>query len=533
MLIQSSPCSVEAALSFVSDNRKQDLLCDWIPRAESWKTGLKLEELSRGCCRDSILTEANDDVADSSLDHSCCKISSASNMCASYSPNLVYKRRKMVDTSTSIFSANITKENAGCLCTMSLKDDGFDQGKNKTSSAGTSAVSTGFCNGDHICNGSGSTSGQIHCPYLDSSPCTNVEKTNCMLATSKSESTDKCSGGEEQHSNEAHDSKSVSECYKENDSFSSSKSIEELYSASLKIDIDDNVECSSSEFFLEKKTSAKELCISILENHGLLKRSVTVGSSASEICMGINDAKTCSQKCKACGQKETSLNMLICDNCEDAYHVSCCTPKVRRVPLYEWYCQSCSRKKDKFRVEAATKKSSKIKNDSVEFKVRASKSGASLIELMLEDTEPYTTNVRIGNAFQADVPEWSGPALEEYDCFGEPSEVDCKECVSFDESSTRNTSRLSIPTVGNWLQCREVLKDNKICGKYRRAPLFEVQTDDWDCSCSVIWDPIHSDCAVPQELETDQVLVHLKYIQLLRPRLASKKRKPSSSKNDT
>lgn len=31
-----------------------------------------------------------------------------------------------------------------------------------------------------------------------------------------------------------------------------------------------------------------------------------------------------------------------------------------------------------------------------------------------------------------------------------------------------------------------------------RAPLYVVQTDDWDCSCSILWDPIHADCAVPQ-----------------------------------
>ncbi|TXG57757.1 hypothetical protein EZV62_015586 [Acer yangbiense] len=30
------------------------------------------------------------------------------------------------------------------------------------------------------------------------------------------------------------------------------------------------------------------------------------------------------------------------------------------------------------------------------------------------------------------------------------------------------------------------------------APLFEVQTDDWECFCSVHWDPTHADCAVPQ-----------------------------------
>lgn len=33
---------------------------------------------------------------------------------------------------------------------------------------------------------------------------------------------------------------------------------------------------------------------------------------------------------------------------------------------------------------------------------------------------------------------------------------------------------------------------------YDRAPLFEVQTDDWECFRSVLWDPAHADCAVPQ-----------------------------------
>lgn len=519
MLIQSSPCSIEAVLSsFVSTDRKQDLLCDWIPRAETWKTGLKLEELSRGCCKDSISTEEAHDG--SSLDHySCCRIPSASNMSASSSPNLVYKRRKMVDNSSIIFSApepNNRKEDAGCLSNTCLKDDGFDQSNNITNSGENSAVSTGLCNSEHICNGTGSTSGQILCQMLDDALRTNVEKTK-----SESESLNNCPDGEEQHSDKAHNSKSAFEYYKENDSFSSSKS------TSLNIKVDDNVECSSSEDLLGKNISAKELCISILMNHGLLKRNV-IDRTASADCMGINDESTCFQLCKACGQKDSSLNMLLCDKCEDAYHVSCCNPKVQRIPLNQWHCQFCSRKKLKDRVEPSTKKSPTIKKGSPACKVRASKGGSSLIQLMLEDCEPYTTDVRIGDLFQADVPEWRGPILEEYDCFGEPSEVDVQECGAFDELNSRNTNRLSTPTVGNWLQCREVDKDtNTICGKYRRAPLFEVQNDDWDCFCSVLWDPIHSDCAVPQELDTDQVLVHLKYIELLRPRLASKKRKPS------
>ncbi|CBI20787.3 unnamed protein product, partial [Vitis vinifera] len=83
-------------------------------------------------------------------------------------------------------------------------------------------------------------------------------------------------------------------------------------------------------------------------------------------------------------------------------------------------------------------------------------------------------------------------------------------------------SVLSLNIMANWLQCREVLHDGSrkwfrgtICGKWRRAPLFEIQTDDWDCSCSVRWDPTHSDCAVPQELGTDQVLAHLKSLELV------------------
>lgn len=31
-----------------------------------------------------------------------------------------------------------------------------------------------------------------------------------------------------------------------------------------------------------------------------------------------------------------------------------------------------------------------------------------------------------------------------------------------------------------------------------RAPRSEVQTNKWECFCSVFWDPLHADCAVPQ-----------------------------------
>ncbi|XP_035815631.1 uncharacterized isoform X5 [Zea mays] len=80
-------------------------------------------------------------------------------------------------------------------------------------------------------------------------------------------------------------------------------------------------------------------------------------------------------------------------------------------------------------------------------------------------------------------------------------------------------------SIGNWIQCREVLDTGVVCGKWRRAPLFVVQSSDWDCSCSVVWDPIHADCAVPQELETVKVHEQLKYINKLKNRLGDSNQK--------
>ncbi|CAL5387262.1 unnamed protein product [Camellia sinensis] len=49
---------------------------------------------------------------------------------------------------------------------------------------------------------------------------------------------------------------------------------------------------------------------------------------------------------------------------------------------------------------------------------------------MLKDTGPCTHNVRIGQDFQAEVPDWSGSSVDEVDTIGEPSEIDSSECVS-------------------------------------------------------------------------------------------------------
>ncbi|XP_073032444.1 uncharacterized protein [Primulina eburnea] len=155
---------------------------------------------------------------------------------------------------------------------------------------------------------------------------------------------------------------------------------------------------------------------------------------------------------------------------------------------------------------------------------------------MFRDTEPHMSSVRIGDEFQASVPDWSGPIDGKCDLNGVPIEID----PLGDDCSWewKWTQPLKLSSIGNWLQCREMIEgvghgvDGTMCGKWRRAPLFEVQTDNWECFCSIHWDPAHADCAVPQELDTEEVMKQLKYIEVLRPRLAAKRRKLNCSKSN-
>ncbi|XP_074280688.1 uncharacterized protein LOC141605712 [Silene latifolia] len=292
-------------------------------------------------------------------------------------------------------------------------------------------------------------------------------------------------------------------------------------------EIDDTDECSSSGAHVtdvvrdDLSLSVKTLCVSILQSHNLLNRR---GPS-------VEDDPSCSKSshsrsCHVCGLIETAEEMLICDECEEAFHLSCFNPSIKKIPIDDWYCQSCAKKQHNLMKERAVTKSSIIRSG----KGYATSVGhSSPIELMLKDTQPYITGVRVGKGFQAIVPEWNGPMTKGLDLIPKPKELD----PSFGVNLSRlvpGKPRKSI-FIGNWLQCRDVIigmgddADGTICGKWRRAPLFEVQTDKWDCFRSVLWDPTYADCAAPQELETEEVLKQLKYIEMLRPRLIAKRRK--------
>ncbi|KAL2554210.1 transcription intermediary factor 1-alpha [Forsythia ovata] len=322
----------------------------------------------------------------------------------------------------------------------------------------------------------------------------------------------------------------------DDDSYSSSKS--NVGSSFLKASVDNLGEYSSSGALIAGKllddVSEKDIIISIIRSQGLLEKDWTRWNCVSDKDTGITNDNYCSKTCKVCKHVETTLNMLICDNCEDAFHIFCCNPQIKRIPVGEWLCNSCSKKKHKL-LEKSTSNSLNISTQIGRNGNSAQESELGSVQFMFRDTEPYMSNVRIGNDFQANVPDWSGPVDNGSDLVGETLKADPSKNVS--TRACNSTKPLKLSSMGNWLQCQEIIDgiggdDGTICGKWRRAPLFEVQTDDWDCFRCVHWDLAHADCSVPQELDTEEVMKQLKYIEMLKPQLAAKRRKMNSSKTN-
>ncbi|KAM0917998.1 hypothetical protein ACQ4PT_009371 [Festuca glaucescens] len=301
-------------------------------------------------------------------------------------------------------------------------------------------------------------------------------------------------------------------------------SVSSMLPSSVMLDKNAAAECSSSYMspieLITEITSARDLCIAILRKDGLLTESRTRITSEESVDCNAN----CLLACNTCGSLDDPLKMLICDSCEAAFHLSCCIPCIKEVPAGEWYCPPCFRKKPK-----------SLYGKLSEGKVKSSGNmdqrphGMSHIEYMFKDAEAYVSGVRIDRDLQAEVPEWSGPTFSSDGYFEAPSEFYPAEVKKLNWCSMNNHIRSSSST-GNWIQCREILStrdSNKpvICGKWRRAPLYVVQTDKWDCSCCLPWDPAHADCAVPQELDTDEVLKQLKFVNMVKSRLADRNHK--------
>lgn len=356
MLTQNSlPSLTEATKSFVSDHGKEEFLCDW-----------KCAKCNRhnppGCCSPPV-TERRNNYCDSySLKYTrrnCSQLSTVGSSTISEGstpPIFVYQRRKPQRNSS--YAPNTKAGDENCLSTEApsmLTKEHLD----------TQVVRSNIDDG-----GSGSLAGSVEDPKDD-----------------RQKDVDAC-------------------CV--NDSCSSSKSnMDHLRSASS---VDDTGECSSSGALLTMggmrgDLSEKDICISILKRKGVLDGVLRPikGISTSRY-----NNSSCSRSCKACDLPEMTLKMLICDQCEEAFHVSCCNPRVKKIsPGDEWFCNSCLKKKHKILKETA------ITTNGIGSRSRSATNGALCpIVLMLKDTRPYQSNVRVGKDFQAEVPEWSGSILE-------------------------------------------------------------------------------------------------------------------------
>ncbi|WCJ30537.1 RING/FYVE/PHD zinc finger superfamily protein [Euphorbia peplus] len=283
--------------------------------------------------------------------------------------------------------------------------------------------------------------------------------------------------------------------------------------------------CSSSELIvLGEDISIRNPCTSILRNHGSVVGDLPVSYSASNEILEYNKDSNTFESCELCGELDNTLNMLLCDHCEEAFHASCCNSKTDMLPFDEWFCESCSKSDGRVSLEASFIKSKNISSLNGNSKFRSCP-----IALMLKYPELHVSRVRIGDRFQAEIPEWPDKVQKDLDSIDEPLELELAVPIGLhvcppDKYVEHNST-------SNWLQCQEVLGDHTgecveetICGKWRRAPLSEIQTDDWDCSCSIPWDPFHADCTIPQELETDEILLQLKHIDQLKSRIASKRK---------
>ncbi|XP_039146046.1 uncharacterized protein LOC120283429 [Dioscorea cayenensis subsp. rotundata] len=436
-------------------------------------------------------------------------------MCASSFPKregFVYKRRKLQQNTVAILSEENTRENSYCPSIITFEEVHLTLRKddvNKTtvtSAEGTARDLLAVISEDHhprepTCAASIKINDRTP-EAIPINTCSDKwDETHPTASTNAS-----CRPKFEHHS-------------AIQDACSSSKFITRHCSTFKRTEADDIRECSSTENMFMKAsleyTSSRDFCIFVLRSLGLLNGSCADVGSASSENLDVNGKSTL--PCKKCGLQENPRKMLICDLCDEAVHISCNSSKVKKLPVDEWYCRSCMRKRPKPFLTSNSGKTSQRLNP---------------ISSMFVDNQPYVSGVRIGKDFQVEVPEWCGPTSIDNDYFNETSALDPTEDATVTGFASNKSSRYH--SIGNWVQCQEVIyngadDEGTICGKWRRAPLSVVQTDDWDCSFALPWDPIYADCAVPQELDTDVVHKHLKYIQMVRVRMANSKWKPKQT----
>ncbi|CAN0859998.1 hypothetical protein LINGRAHAP2_LOCUS7824 [Linum grandiflorum] len=277
---------------------------------------------------------------------------------------------------------------------------------------------------------------------------------------------------------------------------------------------------SEAEVSLDDDSQSRAICTALITSHGFPLRDGSRSNSVPVSTTSRNNNNNNYQSCEACDDLENIAEMIICDGCEEAFHVSCSGASQEALDADEWYCRSCLKVNRKDAIGTPDVRSQSMRGWSLGSRYRLGP-----IACMLKYPDSHTSKVRVGDSFQAIVPEWPYQTTDcrDSDSFGEPIMMDPLETLGL--HGCAKDSLLLPNSVSNWLQCQDVVDDDEvICGKWRRAPFSEVQTNDWDCSCALPWDPFHADCIVPQEMETKIVVAQLKYVHQLKSRLTAKKR---------
>ncbi|MCO5576172.1 hypothetical protein L7F22_029980 [Adiantum nelumboides] len=275
------------------------------------------------------------------------------------------------------------------------------------------------------------------------------------------------------------------------------------------------------EFDAETAALEWQQCLSLLRRYGVVNNPNSFNTETVHHCVphpGYVGDGLLTKMCKICGAAEDTNNTVICDDCQEAFHLLCCVPRLTSKYFKRednWLCLSCRKQRRKTGSKFAEKGSSQEDNNS---KV------AALSE----------SKARLGPAHQADVPEWQERVLEDdaerrvEGCIGMELQLTLEQKFaerdrsrSFDAKSQLlcwlPAEKIPFDTKQNWVKCTNVIvraykdadgrKQNEIvCGKWRRAPLHVQQADDWECFCTIEWDPLHADCAIPQECSDEEVL---------------------------
>ena len=95
----------------------------------------------------------------------------------------------------------------------------------------------------------------------------------------------------------------------------------------------------------------------------LINGHMSIHFCASAKIIGDGSGSDSSSSWKKCFHAESLVKMLICDNCEDSFHVSCCNPRVKRIPVDECLCRSCLKNKEKIPKETIIRKPLNIIHD--------------------------------------------------------------------------------------------------------------------------------------------------------------------------